>query len=629
MIRRTSASPDVEGHPSSRAAAPSRSAARGDLQPGSARGALRARSPPRIGWPRTLAAAVRCFPGSTRAPRGSRKPTGSFGRRLAPTRSPVSSEDWLRDNHHVVQDQVREIRQDLPRNYYLELPEARRRSLPGLPARLPPGRASSSPIRPGGRSRNARRFRHRLPAHVAALDRRNLGDPDHAAARARRGAAPPCRRRRRGAAKPREGAAVARGTGRRSADWTERKHPAAARGRTAGRQPAVGGVRGGAAAMAARPALDGGPAWQALQQALQDQDDSADEMLRIEHQREAADQLAIGNVITSMRRVSSIDWTLFFERVSLVEQPAARRSGRRVRADGLPHARSLSPFDRAAGQARAAHRNRRRPPRHRAGARPRCATSPATIARHHVGYYLISRGRFRLERDVGYRPRLRERLARFAFRAPGRRLPRRRSRAMTRRQRGQPARVRGAAAAPRTRSCGSSPLVVLLPVSELVISLLQSDHHGAGAAASAAQARHARRHPAGTIGRSSPCPRSSIRRRVFGPARRSRGPLPRQPRRHISTSRCSATFPTPISRRGKETTRSSTIARKRIDELNARYGAGRFFFFHRDRRWNAGEGAGWDGNASAASSRSSTACCAARRTRASRSATATCPCCRR
>ena len=27
----------------------------------------------------------------------------------------LGSEDWLRDNYHVVQDQVREIRQDLPR----------------------------------------------------------------------------------------------------------------------------------------------------------------------------------------------------------------------------------------------------------------------------------------------------------------------------------------------------------------------------------------------------------------------------------------------------------------------------------------------------------------------------------
>ena len=62
------------------------------------------------------------------------------------------------------------------------------------------------------------------------------------------------------------------------------------------------------------------PAWQALQRALEAQGDSPEEMLRREHQREAADQLAIGNIITSMRLLSSIDWPLFFERVSLVER---------------------------------------------------------------------------------------------------------------------------------------------------------------------------------------------------------------------------------------------------------------------------------------------------------------------
>ena len=38
------------------------------------------------------------------------------------------------------------------------------------------------------------------------------------------------------------------------------------------------------------------PAWQALQRALEAQGDSAEELLRVEHQREAADQLAIGNI---------------------------------------------------------------------------------------------------------------------------------------------------------------------------------------------------------------------------------------------------------------------------------------------------------------------------------------------
>jgi hypothetical protein len=61
------------------------------------------------------------------------------------------------------------------------------------------------------------------------------------------------------------------------------------------------------------------PAWQALQRALEAQGDSPEELLRIEHQREATDQLAIGNVITTMRLLSSIDWPVFFERVSVVE----------------------------------------------------------------------------------------------------------------------------------------------------------------------------------------------------------------------------------------------------------------------------------------------------------------------
>jgi cyclic beta-1,2-glucan synthetase len=35
----------------------------------------------------------------------------------------VASEDWLRDNYYVVQDQIREVRQDLPRQFYLQLPK--------------------------------------------------------------------------------------------------------------------------------------------------------------------------------------------------------------------------------------------------------------------------------------------------------------------------------------------------------------------------------------------------------------------------------------------------------------------------------------------------------------------------
>src|SRR5574341_465461 len=38
-------------------------------------------------------------------------------------RRSIASEEWIRDNFHVVRDQIREIRQDLPRQYYFELPK--------------------------------------------------------------------------------------------------------------------------------------------------------------------------------------------------------------------------------------------------------------------------------------------------------------------------------------------------------------------------------------------------------------------------------------------------------------------------------------------------------------------------
>ena len=147
------------------------------------------------------------------------------------------------------------------------------------------------------------------------------------------------------------------------------------------------------------------PAWQALQRALEAQGDSAEEMLRVEHQREAADQLAIGNVITSMRLLSSIDWPLFFERVSVVERdPRARiPAGAYAEMDFPTRDRYRHAVEQLAQRLGEAGDRRRA-----AGRRVRrggAAHDPrATTARHHVGYYLISRGRFRLEERARLSP---------------------------------------------------------------------------------------------------------------------------------------------------------------------------------------------------------------------------------
>ena len=64
--------------------------------------------------------------------------------------------EWLVDNFHIVEEQMREIREDLPPGYYRELPKLARRHLRGLSARLRPGvglrRAHRQPLRARRRS---------------------------------------------------------------------------------------------------------------------------------------------------------------------------------------------------------------------------------------------------------------------------------------------------------------------------------------------------------------------------------------------------------------------------------------------------------------------------------------------
>ena len=302
----------------------------------------------------------------------------------------------------------------------------------------------------------------------------------------------------------------------------------------------------------------------------QEQDDSADEMLRIEHQREAADQLAIGNVITSMRLLSSIDWTLFFERVSLVEQLLRGDPAGAYALMDFSDARSLPPLDRAARQARAAGRDRRRRASAIELARMARRDEPLHDRRHHVGYYLISRGRFRLEHDLGYKPRLRERLARFAFRHPAvgylgaiaaTTLLSVASLLVYAARRGATdaellaRRARRAAPGQRARHQPAPP-----------------DHHGARAAAPAAEARHARRHPRRNTGRSWWFRRSSTPSRGCSPCSTIWRCASWPTATRTSTSRSSATSRTPIGHRSTARPWFSTRAKRRIDELNERHG---------------------------------------------------------
>ena len=145
-----------------------------------------------------------------------------------------------------------------------------------------------------------------------------------------------------------------------------------------------------------------GPILVWLDDRLAAQGTSADEIVRAEHQQQAAMSVTVRNVITSMRLASSFDWQTFFESVSLVDQVlregsdfgamdfATRDSYRHAIEDlslGSNHT-EIEVAERAVNLAKQSA----------SGA----GTDSPDDRRSDPGYYLISHGRDSFERDIGF-----------------------------------------------------------------------------------------------------------------------------------------------------------------------------------------------------------------------------------
>ena len=61
------------------------------------------------------------------------------------------------------------------------------------------------------------------------------------------------------------------------------------------------------------------PVTEWLEKQLARQGTSIEQVIHSEHQRQAATQVTVGNIITSMRLLSTLDWRDFFESVSLID----------------------------------------------------------------------------------------------------------------------------------------------------------------------------------------------------------------------------------------------------------------------------------------------------------------------
>jgi cyclic beta-1,2-glucan synthetase len=162
-----------------------------------------------------------------------------------------------------------------------------------------------------------------------------------------------------------------------------------------------------------------GPVLVWLDKRLEVQGTTTDEIVRAEHQDQTAITVTVRNIITSMRLISAFEWKEFFESVSLVDEVLredsdfakmdfATRDSYRHAIEELARGTAYSEVEIA----RRAVQCAKRPP---AGRRP--SVDERDLQCVDPGYYLISDGRLFFERELGFRLPWRRLLLRLYTRA--------------------------------------------------------------------------------------------------------------------------------------------------------------------------------------------------------------------
>jgi cyclic beta-1,2-glucan synthetase len=320
--------------------------------------------------------------------------------------------EWLVDNFHVVDEQLREIRDDLPPGFYRELPKVADGPLAGFPRVYGIAWAFVAHTDSRFDPELLRRFLHAYQ-RVQPL---TMGELWAVAITLRIVLVENLRR----LAESIVHARAARQVADALADDV------------LGIAPAVGPTARGLAGVEHGPLVTAfavqlvqrlreqdraaTPALLWLDRRLHAQGTTSDDIVRLEHQRQAAMNVTVRNVITSMTLMSALDWTEFFEAVSLVDEALqaapgygamdfATRDAYRHAVEELARGSGHTELHVARG-AVAQDQRREADDHHRRG---------------DPGLYLIGRGRPEFERVLGYRVPVRRRLLRayIAAAAPG------------------------------------------------------------------------------------------------------------------------------------------------------------------------------------------------------------------
>jgi cyclic beta-1,2-glucan synthetase len=230
--------------------------------------------------------------------------------------------EWLLDNYHLVEEQIREIRDDLPPGYYRQLPKLAAGPFAGFPRVFGVAWAfvahTDSRFDPAMLIRFVRAYQAVQPLTIGELwavaitlrivlvENLRRGAKRIVSSRAERQEADSLADRLLGVnGQPAE--AVSRLLRQYEQAPLPESFAVQLVQRLRDQDPKV------------TPALN----W--LEARLAAQRTSADEIVHNEHQRQGATNVTVRNIITSMRLISDVDWPELFEKVSLVDE--ALRSG--------------------------------------------------------------------------------------------------------------------------------------------------------------------------------------------------------------------------------------------------------------------------------------------------------------
>jgi cyclic beta-1,2-glucan synthetase len=341
----------------------------------------------------------------------------SIARAIRDEHTITPAAEWLVDNFHIVDEQLREIRDDLPPGYYRMLPKLASGHLEGYPRVFGVAWAfvahTDSRFDPEALRRFVAAYQRVQPLSIGELwavaitlrvvlveNLRRMADRIVSSRVARR-----------------EADALADsllGPGgeseiRPALDQLEKAPLAAAFAvqlvqRLRDLDPKVG------------PVL----LW--LDQRLAAAGTHADEIVRAEHQEQGAMSVSVRNIITSMRLISEFDWQDFFESVSLVdevlrngthfaEMDFSTRDDYRHAIENLARGSKHSEIEVARRVVRRVQRSAQE------SSRVSGDIDQVSLERQaEPGYHLISRGRPAFERELGYRVSWRRRLFRLYVR---------------------------------------------------------------------------------------------------------------------------------------------------------------------------------------------------------------------